>query len=83
MGYYPWSLVDNFEWDRGWTQRFGLIELDPQTQQRTLRPSAELYSEICKTGAISSDMALRYAPELMKTIFPGQPPQPKNAISIR
>jgi beta-glucosidase len=77
MGYYHWSLVDNFEWDRGWTQRFGLIEMDPETQKRTLRPSAALYRQICKSGTISSAMAARYAPELMKTIFPGQTPDAK------
>ena len=47
MGYYHWSLVDNFEWDRGWTQRFGLVEMDPTTQTRTWRSSAHLYREIC------------------------------------
>ena len=38
-GYFHWTLVDNFEWERGWSQRFGLWELDgepgaPQTPQR-------------------------------------------------
>jgi beta-glucosidase len=74
MGYYHWSLVDNFEWDRGWTQRFGLIEMDPETQERRLRPSGRLYGEICRTRSISSDMAQRYAPELLDTMFPGKTP---------
>ncbi len=39
QGYFHWSLVDNFEWERGWTQRFGLWELDVETQKRTRRPS--------------------------------------------
>jgi beta-glucosidase len=75
MGYYHWSLIDNFEWDRGWTQRFGLIELDVETQERRLRASGRLYTEICRAGAISSDMTERYAPELMATLFPGNSPE--------
>ena len=71
MGYYHWSLVDNFEWDRGWTQRFGLISMDPQTQERSLRSSGKLYREICQSGSISSDMTRRYAPDLLETLFPG------------
>jgi beta-glucosidase len=71
MGYYHWSLIDNFEWDRGWTQRFGLIGLDVQTQERTMRDSGRLYSEICHSGSISSDMAKQYAPHLLETLFPG------------
>lgn len=77
MGYYHWSLVDNFEWDRGWTQRFGLIVMDPETQARHLRPSGRLYSEICHSHSISSHMAEKYAPQLMETIFRGEaPPKP-------
>jgi beta-glucosidase len=45
-GYYHWTLVDNFEWYSGWDLRFGLIELDERTQERTPRPSARLYSAI-------------------------------------
>jgi beta-glucosidase len=70
-GYFHWSLVDNFEWERGWTHRFGLYALDPATQIRTPRRSAQLYSEICKTGALSSDLVARYAPELLESMFPG------------
>lgn len=69
-GYYHWSLVDNFEWERGWTQRFGLWALDPQTQQRTERPSARFYAEICKENGLSSDMVRRYAPEVLEKMFP-------------
>ena len=74
MGYYHWTLVDNFEWDRGWTQRFGLIEIDPETQARRWRPSGHLYSEICYSQSISSEMVKRYAPELQATLFPGEAP---------
>ena len=69
-GYFHWSLVDNFEWERGWTQRFGLWGLDVATQARIRRPSVDLYAEICRTNGISADMVEKYAPESMKTLFP-------------
>jgi len=69
-GYFHWTLVDNFEWERGWTQRFGLWGLDPDTQARTRRPSADLYSAICKTNTLSSAMVEQYAPEAFPLIFP-------------
>jgi beta-glucosidase len=47
-GYFHWSLTDNFEWNEGWHLRFGLIEVDPKTQNRSPRPSARLYSEIIR-----------------------------------
>jgi beta-glucosidase len=71
MGYYHWSLVDNFEWERGWSQRFGLIELDPETQARQWRPSAYLYAQICRDYALSTEMTEEYAPELHPVLFPG------------
>ncbi len=69
-GYFHWSLVDNFEWERGWTQRFGLWALDPQTQKRTRRPSADLYAAICKENGISSEMVQKYCPEVFDVMFP-------------
>jgi beta-glucosidase len=36
-GYFHWSLVDNFEWERGWSQRFGLWGLDVETRARLRR----------------------------------------------
>jgi beta-glucosidase len=70
-GYFHWSLVDNFEWERGWTQRFGLWALDIETQQRTKRPSADLYAAICKENGLSSEMVQKYCPEVFKKLFPG------------
>jgi len=70
-GYFHWSLVDNFEWERGWTQRFGLWELNPSTQERSKRPSADLYAEICKENGLSSEMVQKYCPEVFEKLFPG------------
>ncbi len=70
LGYFHWSLVDNFEWERGWTQRFGLWELDIETQARIKRPSAEMYAEICRVNGISSEVVEKYAPESMAVLFP-------------
>jgi beta-glucosidase len=49
-GYLYWSLMDNFEWAEGFTPRFGLINIDYATQQRTVRESAKKFAEVCKTG---------------------------------
>jgi len=70
-GYFWWSLVDNFEWERGWTQRFGLWELDVETQARRKRPSADLYAAICKENGLTSDMVQKYCPEIFAGMFPG------------
>jgi beta-glucosidase len=59
-GYFHWTLTDNFEWSEGWKLRFGLIALDPATQQRTMRESGRLYSEIVRTNALTPDMVERY-----------------------
>jgi beta-glucosidase len=69
-GYFHWTLVDNFEWERGWTQRFGLWALDEKTQKRTKRPSADLYAEICKENGLSSEMVQKYCPEVFDGLFP-------------
>ncbi|HDQ73455.1 MAG TPA: glycoside hydrolase family 1 protein [Chloroflexi bacterium] len=71
MGYYHWTLVDNFEWAEGWTLRFGLIELDPATQARTPRRSARLYAETVGANAIRPDVIDAYAPELRSVLLPG------------
>ncbi len=45
-GYFYWSLLDNFEWDKGFWPRFGLVEVDYKTQKRTIRKSAAYYRDI-------------------------------------
>lgn len=59
-GYFHWSLIDNFEWERAWTQRFGLWELDTQTQERRKRSTVDIYAEICKKNAISEEILIKY-----------------------
>ena len=71
MGYYHWTLVDNFEWAEGWTLRFGLIALDPKTQTRTPRRSAGLYAEAIRANAITPRIIDTYAPELRAELLPG------------
>lgn len=45
-GYMHWSLMDNFEWDKGFWPRFGLIEIDRKMLKRMPRPSAYIYKKI-------------------------------------
>jgi beta-glucosidase len=51
-GYYWWSLMDNFEWDKGFAPRFGLCEINYKTFERKLRPFAFDYGKICKEGIL-------------------------------
>ncbi len=51
-GFFYWSLIDNYEWGRGFDARFGLVEVDFKTQARILRPSAEVYGEIAQHNGI-------------------------------
>jgi len=55
-GFFYWSLIDNFEWERGFEPRFGLIEVDYTNQKRIPRPSAEVYKEIIKRNGIPHDL---------------------------
>jgi len=72
MGYYHWTLTDNFEWAQGWTLRFGLIELDPRTQERTPRRSARLYANIVRANAITAEIIRAFAPRLRSELLPGR-----------
>jgi beta-glucosidase len=69
-GYYHWTFTDNFEWAEGWSLPFGLIELDPETQKRLRRPSADLFSAIARGNAITPELISAYAPELRSILFP-------------
>ena len=42
-GYFVWSLMDNFEWGHGYTQRFGIVYIDYPTQARIWKDSARWY----------------------------------------
>lgn len=45
-GYHAWSLLDNFEWNEGYTPRFGLVYVDYHTLSRTPKASAKWYAKL-------------------------------------
>ena len=70
-GYYHYTLVDGFEWDAGYSLRYGLIKMDPRTGERTLRRSGELYGDVCRANALDDEIMARYDPELADLTFQG------------
>ena len=53
-GYFYWSLLDNFEWDKGFWPRFGLVEIDYETLERKIRSSAWEYKKIIANSQTTS-----------------------------
>ena len=49
-GYFAWSLFDNFEWSFGYSKRFGIVHVNYDTQERTIKDSGKYYSRIIATN---------------------------------
>mgnify|MGYP004001706195 FL=1 len=51
-GYFVWSIFDNFEWERGYSNRFGLVRVNYETQERTPKQSAYWYRDVIAKNGI-------------------------------
>ena len=52
LGYFLWSIMDNFEWAEGYSKRFGLVHVDYATQQRTPKDSACWYQQVIARNSL-------------------------------
>jgi beta-glucosidase len=68
-GYYHWTLVDNFEWEAGWSLRFGLYEMDVESGRRSPRTSAAIYRRIAESNGVPKAVLERVAPQAIGTYF--------------
>lgn len=51
-GYVHWSAFDNFEWARGYGMRFGLVEVERTSLERTVRPSGRFLGMVARSGRL-------------------------------
>lgn len=49
-GYFLWTFLDNFEWDKGYTERFGIVHVDFETQKRTVKDTAFWYKDVIESN---------------------------------
>ncbi len=74
-GYFLWTFLDNFEWDKGYNERFGIVYVDFATQKRTAKDSAYWYQRVIKTNggilSMNDTNAANAAKEIlwMKPVF--------------
>ena len=54
VGYFAWSLLDNFEWAFGYSQRFGLVWVDYETLERVPKDSAHFYSQVIRDHGVNA-----------------------------
>jgi beta-glucosidase len=52
-GYFCWTLLDNFEWAAGYSQRFGLVWVDFKTQERIPKSSAMWYKVVASANTLT------------------------------
>jgi beta-glucosidase len=58
--YYHWCFCDNFEWLEGESSRFGLVHVDYETQERTIKESGRFYSEIIRADGVTEEIYEKY-----------------------
>jgi beta-glucosidase len=51
-GYFVWSFMDNYEWEDGYTRRFGIVHVDFKTQKRTPKLSARYFSDVMRLNRV-------------------------------
>ncbi|MGH3431875.1 MAG: GH1 family beta-glucosidase [Thermocrispum sp.] len=56
-GYLVWSLLDNFEWAMGFSQRFGIVHVDFATQRRRVKDSGWMFSGVARSNRLPADVA--------------------------
>jgi beta-glucosidase len=54
-GYFVWSLLDNFEWGYGYSQRFGIVYTDYATQERHIKKSGYFYRDVIERNGVATD----------------------------
>ena len=54
-GYFVWTLLDNFEWNTGYFNQFGLVHVDRRTQKRTVKQSGYWYGQMIAANALEMD----------------------------
>jgi beta-glucosidase len=83
-GYFHWSILDNFEWNQGYRERFGLVHVDFQTQRRTPKDSYHWYAQLVRTNGqeiaefLNGDSTL---PHIDVTVHRPERPTPSNPSS--
>lgn len=69
-GYFLWTFLDNFEWDKGYTERFGIVHVDFRTQKRIVKDSAFWYQKIIESNGAELTINKKQRPALfLKPVF--------------